>query len=322
MYIKELIKAQMKLERQHAKQHNSSLVRMFIKDFDDQVVKAVNDLRAYIAGFNQYEYTIKSGETRTRHDLKEVHQSLMDKDLSDLMYRILTLVVHKQSITLQQAAGTVVGCFSDIEDWSRKLKAVNLILEYIPLCEIEIIKGAERGYLHSLIELNQSELDALNQQGVVLPSIAPLKKVRSNSDIGYRTFKKSVVMGGKHHDFDMCLPHINKRNAVRFVLDTEIAGRVMAEDLGAFNPEPKFNKKSGRIENANEVQERKEAHIQLHMDLNQKMKALGNHSFSFSHRRDNRGRTYCEAYHLTYQGVDWQKAVISLEKQEYVEPDF
>ncbi|WAI96186.1 DNA-dependent RNA polymerase [Vibrio phage vB_VhaP_PG11] len=323
MNIKELIKAQIKNENRHAKQNSTKYMGIFLKDFENYIKDAITNLELYLYGFKpeDYQYTVK-GEPKIREDLVEIHSVLKTKDFEQLYLKLLTLVVPKETVTLQQAVGSIIGSFSEIEMMSRKLKACNIILKFCPLVEIAIIKGAERGYIHSLITLDKEEKDILNQQSVVLPSIAPLRTIKNNSSIGYRTFRKSAIMGGKHHDKPINLNHLNKRNKVTFCIDPEVAGRVVMGKLGNFDPTPKYNKKTDKLETATEVQERKAAWHDLHADLHQKIKAIAGKPIWFSHRRDNRGRTYCEAYHINYQGVDWQKALISLHKQEVAEGDW
>ncbi|CAL9963072.1 N4-like RNA polymerase [Vibrio phage D292] len=320
--MKQLIKNQIKLELHHSNRNASELVKVMLKPFHKEIVKCADNLSLYLMMFNDYEYTLESGELRTREDLLEVHQSLLNKDISGLMYKLLTPVVHKSEITLQQGVGSLLGSFTDISTVSRQLKAVNLLIQYCPFITVDITKGGEYGYLQSQIELEPEEVAVLDQQSVTLPSLVPLRKLRNNSSIGFRTFKKSVLMGGKHHDFDVCLPHLNKRNRIPFVIDKEIAGRVLAGELGGFDPEPKFNKKTAKTETPMEVQERKEARLALHAHLSSKLKAIGSEPHYNPHRRDNRGRTYVEGYHYNYQGNDWQKAMVSLHTQELIEPEF
>ncbi|AUR97335.1 hypothetical protein NVP1238A_86 [Vibrio phage 1.238.A._10N.261.52.F10] len=320
--MKELIKRQIALELKHSKRNQVELMKVFLRDFDNLIQEAATNLELHAHMFDDFEYQTKLGEVKVREDLKEVYSHLRQCNVSELMYKLLTTVVGRNQVTLQQGVGSVIGSFSGISTTSRQLKAVNLVIEYCPLIEVEIHKGEEFSYLHSLIELEPEELEALNVQSVSLPSVVPLKRLRNNSSIGYRTFKKSVLMGGKHHDKDICLPHLNKRNRVAFKLDKEIAGQVLAGKLGAFDATPKYNKKTAKTETKNEVQERKNEWLALHADMAEKLHAIGDVPFYFAHRRDNRGRTYVEAYHLNYQGRDYQKAMVDFAKVIVIEPEF
>lgn len=319
--MRELIKKQMQLELRHSKSNATELMKVMLKPFHKDIQRASDNLMMYLLMYKDYDYQVGE-ETRTREDLVEIHQSLVNKDLSELMYKLLTPVVHKSEITLQQGVGSLIGSFTDISTTSRQLKAVNLLIQYTPFIMIDIQKGGEYGYLQSEIELEPEEKDLFTKQSVALPSLIPLKRLRNNSSIGYRTFNKSALMGGKHHDFDICLAHLNKRNRVCLELDKEIVGRVIAGELGAFNSTPKFNKKTAKTETKEEVMARKAAWTDLHGDLPEKLHAIGSNPFYMAHRRDNRGRTYCEGYHINYQGNDWQKASVSLHKKEFIEPTF
>ena len=41
-----------------------------------------------------------------------------------------------------------------------------------------------------------------------------------------------------------------------------------------------------------------------------------------THKYDKRGRVYCQGYYISYQGTDWNKAVIELSNKEIVSDDF
>lgn len=315
---------QIKVEARHAKQNSTQMAKMFLHAFEPDFKDAATMLELSIRTKKKedYEYTTQGGEHKIREDLIEIHEALLNVDIKELMYRIHAVACQNHEITLQQAVGSIVGAFDKIEMMTRRLQAANLILEYCPHLTVKITKGAEYGYVSSDIKLDKEEADILSQHSVALPSLLPLRKVRTNSEIGYRTFKKSVIMGGKHHDKDVCLSHINKRNAIPFKLNPHIAGAILDGRLGQFDPTPKFNKRTGRVENEAEVQERKEAYLDRQKHFKSKLQVLGTSTFWFSHRRDNRGRTYVEGYHFTYQGTDDQKALINLAHEEFVQPEF
>ena len=39
-------------------------------------------------------------------------------------------------------------------------------------------------------------------------------------------------------------------------------------------------------------------------------------TFYLPHKYDKRGRTYCQGYHVSYQGAAWNKAVIEFANEE------
>lgn len=320
---KKAVLNQMRIENRHAKQNSAEMMRVFLKPFEKDFKEAATHLELHIMTKTpeDYEYTVKGGEVRFRDDLKEVHDTLMKCDIVELMYRMYGVICSQHEVTLQQAIGSIVKAFK-MKEMTRNLQAANLILEYIPHVTCRIQKGAEYGFAAADIKLDKEEMDIIDQQSVALPSLIPLRKVRNNNAIGYRTFTKSVIMGGKHHDKNVCLDHINKRNAVAFKINPHVAGAILNGTLGAFDPEPKFNKRTGRVETAAEVQERKDAWMDRNRHFKQKLQVVGTNPFWFSHRRDNRGRTYVEGYHLNYQGTDDQKALINMAHEELVAPEF
>jgi hypothetical protein len=41
--------------------------------------------------------------------------------------------------------------------------------------------------------------------------------------------------------------------------------------------------------------------------------------FYLTHRYDKRGRTYCQGYHVNYQGTAWNKACVEFAQKELIE---
>ena len=47
-------------------------------------------------------------------------------------------------------------------------------------------------------------------------------------------------------------------------------------------------------------------------------KAFSGNDIYLTHKYDKRGRIYCQGYFISYQGTDWNKAVIELSNKEIV----
>ena len=310
---------QIELENLYSQYNTPKYMRICLEPFENTIKESVTELelKLNLLEPEDYEYTTTGGEVRVREDLIEVHQTLLEMDIEELFYAIYAVVIPNVRVTLQQAVGAVIGRFSSIHLVSRRLKAVEILLEAIPLLEVEITKGAEYAYVSSMVELDESEIAIVTRQNKALPSVIPMMKVKSNSSIGYRTFTKSIIMGGKHHSKEVVLEHINRCNNVAFALEP----RMFKLFTPAFDPTPKVTKR-GTIETKLEVEQRKLAWDLLYQSMPSKLTKLINTPFYFAHRYDCRGRTYVEGYELNYQGDSFQKAIIELHKKELITPEW
>lgn len=156
----------------------------------------------------------------------------------------------------------------------------------------------------------QAELDRFQ---FPLPMVVPPKLVKNNRDIGYITTKGSLILKNNHHDGDICLDHINRCNKTKLTINFKVAELVK-------NQWRNLDKaKSG--ETKEEFLKRKKAFEKYDRTARDVMSTLMEHSqeFYLTHKYDKRGRTYCQGYHVSYQGAPWNKAVISFANKEIIE---
>ena len=156
----------------------------------------------------------------------------------------------------------------------------------------------------------QEELDRYQYP---LPMVIKPRPVRTNKDTGYVLGSGSMILKNNHHDEDICLDHINRVNAVRFTLDADTA--VMIHNKWRNLDKPKEG------ESKAEFEQRKKAFEKYDRTARHVMKQISEISeeFYLTHKYDKRGRTYCQGYHINYQGAPWNKAVIHLANKEIVE---
>lgn len=156
----------------------------------------------------------------------------------------------------------------------------------------------------------QEELDRFQ---FPLPMVVPPKEVRHNKQNGYLTSKGSVILRNNHHGDDVCLDHINRMNRIRLVINYDTAKMV--------------KNKWRNLDKAKEGETREdfdrrrrafEKYDRTARDVLSLLQQEGD-EFYLTHKYDKRGRTYCQGYHVTYQGAAWNKAVIELAQQEVVE---
>lgn len=316
---------QIGLERDYAKQNINKYFKKTFKELggDLLVDGVVDSIKKYLNQEHEYTYEVK-GEQRFRYDLMQAHFALAHMKLDKIIWKIVTtlLMANCNPLTHQQLVGQMFESIK-IDMPSRKLLACQIILEHLakmPILEVIITKG-EAILWKSLVPLGDKDKEVLSNTGYVLPSVVPLQKVTSNSMIGYRTFKESIISGGalKHHDKESCLDHINRKNSIPYCFEPRLYQLVEPR----FKPEPKLMK-NGHMEELDDVVKRYKSHLQLHESLPKRaaiMVKQGN-KFYLAHKYDNRLRTYAKAFEFNYLGEKFLKATVQLHKKELIEPQF
>lgn len=160
--------------------------------------------------------------------------------------------------------------------------------------------------------LSEDVQEKLNQFQYPLPMIEEPSTVSNNKQTGYRTIKGSLILKNNHHNEDICLDHINRMNAVPLSLNADVVAFVQ-------NNWKNLNKaKEGeKVEDYRKRVRAFEKYDESSRDVLQALMAAGNR-FWLTHKYDKRGRSYCQGYHATYQGNDWNKAVIEFADAEPV----
>lgn len=156
----------------------------------------------------------------------------------------------------------------------------------------------------------QSDIDRFQYP---LPMVVEPKPIEDNLTSGYLLHKGSVILRDNHHNDDVCLDHLTRLNAVRFTVNLDTAHMVHNRWKNLDKP------KEG--ESHDEFMARKKAFLKYDRTAKDVMALLMQHSdqFYLTHRYDKRGRTYCQGYHVNYQGAAWNKAVVEFAEKELVE---
>lgn len=146
----------------------------------------------------------------------------------------------------------------------------------------------------------QAELDLYQ---FPLPMIVEPRVIKNNRESGYYTHQSSIFLKNNHHDEDAYVQHLNRCNAIPLSVNMEVANKV------------------GNVwKGMNETADKRRAFLKFDTSTRTIMESLfevGNR-FYLTHKYDKRGRTYCVGYHISYQGNDWQKAVIEFADKEVV----
>lgn len=165
-----------------------------------------------------------------------------------------------------------------------------------------------------IIEFDVSEdvHEAIARYQFPLPMVIKPEPITSNRDTGYLTTRGSIILRKNHHEDDVCLDHINRLNAIRFTIDDDTAFMIANSWRNLDRP------KEG--ESKSDFQRRVRAfekYDTVSKGVIGKILSLGN-EFHLTHKYDKRGRSYCQGYHINYQGNAWNKAVVHLADKEYV----
>lgn len=156
----------------------------------------------------------------------------------------------------------------------------------------------------------QQELDKYQYP---LPMVVPPLALQSNLDTGYLTQKGSVILKNNHHDHDVVLEHLDRLNNVKFSVNLDTARRIQNKWTGV------DRQKEG--ESWADFQKRRKAFRKYCSVADEVLGLLiseGNELY-LTHRYDKRGRTYCMGFHVTYQGTDWNKAILEFADKELLE---
>lgn len=184
--------------------------------------------------------------------------------------------------------------------------------------------------LHVIIALNLIKFDAARDQLIVihdiphelqreldcfqypLPMVCKPNKLKTNRDTGYIVARGSAILRDNHHDEDICLDHLNRMNQVPLKVNSHTAGMIANRWRNLDKPK--------EDEDQRDFLKRKKAFEKFDSTVRYVMKVLyeAGNRFYLTHKYDKRGRSYCQGYHVNYQGAPWNKAVIELADPELV----
>lgn len=152
--------------------------------------------------------------------------------------------------------------------------------------------------------------EELDQYQYPLPLLVQPKTLKDNYQSGYYTFEQSVILRKNHHKDDVYLTHLNRCNATKFTINLDTATMVKNRwaDLDHKRPNETLKDYNQRVKAFQKYDRASKAVIDTLVEE-------GN-EFWLTHRYDKRGRCYCQGYHVTYQGNQWNKAVIEFAHKE------
>lgn len=213
------------------------------------------------------------------------------------------MVIHKRA-----NIPTLVGILNHHCNFASQATA-DLLLKF---AEVDLVD-----YNHKLklfivkYDISKDVQDEIDKYQFPLPLVIKPKKLEKNTDSPYLTIPKaSLILKDNHHDFDICLDHLNKMNSIALSLN-ELTAKMIKNQWKNLD-------KIKEGETVTDLQKRQKAFEKYNTSALSVIDFLlseGN-KFYMSHKYDKRGRIYSIGYHVNYQGNDWNKAVIEFANKE------
>jgi hypothetical protein len=197
-------------------------------------------------------------------------------------------VLNKMYDDVQQTTDMILLCAEyDLVDWNPALKV----------------------FIHRF-GISDDVQEDLDRYQYPLPMVVRPKKVNNNSQNGYLTSSKSIILKDNHHDDDVCLGHINHCNSVELSFNHDVIAMVKNQWRNLDKP------KEG--ESKQDFEKRKRAFEKYDRTAHDVIAVISEHTdvFHLTHSYDKRGRSYAQGYHVNYQGAPWNKATINFANQE------
>lgn len=197
-------------------------------------------------------------------------------------------IMDKHLNNVQATADMLMECAAaDLIDWS-------------PSLQIFVVK----------FTISADVQEELDRYQFPLPMVVPPKHLKSNMETGYYTSGGSIILKKNHTTDDVCLDHLNRCNKMQFKINHNVVEMVKNQWRNLDKP------KEG--ETKEDFQKRKRAFEKYDRTAKEVIAKITEVSdtFHLTHRPDKRGRTYCQGYHVNYQGAPWNKAVIEFANAE------
>lgn len=272
----------------------------------------------YYTQKTDFTYEVKGGEKKEWTTKKERFEDILEWTLAqfdEIAWDIVVWCTIKPIQPITEAVGKIFRKFGHATERQCLESAAEFIdmLGQTPFVEFIKPRYNPDGVImiKSCMSYDDHIYAYLKEQRHVLPSLVRPTVVESNMDSGYQTIKSSLIMGGKYHNYNICLDNLNRQNSVAFRLNTDVIMNV--DDVFQEKDDEPADKRDKRYRNWS----------QLKLECAGVWATLvkqGNH-FYLTHRTDERGRTSPKGFHCNTQGDDYRKAVIELANPMIVEVD-
>lgn len=166
---------------------------------------------------------------------------------------------------------------------------------------------AQKGFMQwdGMVFIVQWEIPAEVQQELDLyqypmPMVVEPEKVTNNQHDGHYYINGPIILGkGNSTNEDVNLDVINYVNKTKLHIDLDTAEHCTVQWNKPIDTTAKQHSYDKYVNTAKAM-----------------CKAFANNDIYLTHKYDKRGRIYCQGYYISYQGTDWNKAVLELSNKE------
>ena len=286
--------------------------KSYIRDFVKKDLLSTEEVRDKISMCLKmiYEWTQKED-----HYIKKQERirEITEQQYEDIIIDVLTLTaVELRNQAITGVAGRCIHTLKGM-DYLMAVKTVAEVCSF--MCEADLldiapahvsnvkIKGEGVISVRPVYALDEQTSKRIEQTMHIPPMISKPDVIRKNSDCGYYTLNKHVILKRyNQHDERISLDAINKFNSNCLSIDIDF--------LKACEETLKPSKRNKKGELTKQIREQYEQYknqsIHVFLDIINK----GN-KFYLTHHFDSVGRTYARGYHLSTQSKEYNKAMIN-----------
>lgn len=238
-------------------------------------------------------------------------KQLVELNIGEEYVSLCDDIIMCATLTPTTALATIVGKLFRKVDLPTVEEQSSIIMDCVAMLAhtgaVKIRYGVSISVINEMAYLGDLE-DYLNSVGFDMPMLEAPELVMSNRDSGYKTFSRSIIMGGNYHDYNVNLRHIDRANQVALRLDFNVIKHI----------EPRLAPQKTR-ETYEDYQKKVDNFYLMSETSAQYFQYLGDKPFYLTHRFDERLRTYAHGFQINTQGDDFRLACIQLANKELVQ---
>ena len=296
---------QIQNEEQYSKKNIRRLVR---EDIERNCDNKITQCKRLLTDFLAKEY-LYSRAYRVTHLIDHLYNGGIDGD--ELVLDILIACLGSEAQSIQAVCGAIYPSLKYLED----IDGVKMVADILfVLCESDLYdiyhNSSKELCIRSVYKLKPITLQAINRCKFLPVMRCKPNRVVSNDDCGFLTIKESCILKRHNkHNLPISLDVLNIQNSIELCIDPFV-----------FEWDYEFKMKE---EYANktvlQLKEIQDQHEIFKAEMYKTTEELMDSNFYLLHRYDSRGRLYCSGYEHSYQGSEYQKALINIAKKEYIE---
>lgn len=283
----------------------------------------------YVEAENELEKLFDKNQLKKRlrqwFDTDAFHTFIKGKNLSEnitpkfCIDLCVTMAIHKRAIP-----STLIGIlYRHFETDQGKHVAMQACAHALEECvDADLVDYNMNAQMFIIrIDIDPVTRQDLDRYQYPLPMVVQPKKLNNNMENGYRSAETGrslvILKAGRqallYEQANVCLDHLNRMNSIPLTLNIQTAELIDNEwaDIGRRRPGETFQQYETR-------QKAFEKYDIASKDVMYALMGIRN-QFWMTHKYDRRGRTYCQGYHVNYQGTSWNKAVVEFANKELIE---